>query len=48
MVSAPLLLWLAWSLAKPARKLANAADEVAQGSLRQRIRSWKPGRTGVL
>ena len=31
LVSAPLLLWLAWSLAKPARKLKNAADEVAQG-----------------
>ena len=31
----PLLLWLAWSLAKPARKLKNAADEVAQGNLRQ-------------
>lgn len=30
LVSAPLLLWLAWSLAKPARKLKNAADEVAQ------------------
>jgi len=35
LVSAPLLLWLAWSLAKPARKLKNAADEVAQGNLRQ-------------
>ncbi len=31
LVSAPLLLWLAWSLAKPARKLKNAADEVARG-----------------
>ena len=31
LVSSPLLLWLAWSLAKPARKLKNAADEVAQG-----------------
>ena len=29
LVSAPLLLWLAWSPAKPARKLKNAADEVA-------------------
>ena len=28
-------MWLAWSLAKPARKLKNAADEVAQGNLRQ-------------
>lgn len=35
LVSAPLLLWLAWSLAKPARKLKNAADDVAQGNLRQ-------------
>jgi two-component system sensor histidine kinase CpxA len=34
LVSSPLLLWLAWSLAKPARKLKNAADEVAQGNLR--------------
>ncbi|EHD23612.1 MULTISPECIES: envelope stress sensor histidine kinase CpxA [Brenneria] len=35
LISAPLLLWLAWSLAKPARKLKYAADEVARGSLRQ-------------
>ncbi|MEQ1962915.1 envelope stress sensor histidine kinase CpxA [Xenorhabdus khoisanae] len=35
LISAPLLLWLAWSLAKPARKLKNAADEVARGNLRQ-------------
>ncbi|MEX0447369.1 envelope stress sensor histidine kinase CpxA [Xenorhabdus sp. SGI246] len=35
LISAPLLLWLAWSLAKPARKLKNAADEVAKGNLRQ-------------
>ncbi|MCG8709540.1 envelope stress sensor histidine kinase CpxA [Brenneria sp. 4F2] len=35
LISSPLLLWLAWSLAKPARKLKNAADEVARGSLRQ-------------
>ena len=35
LVSSPLLLWLAWSTAKPARKLKNAADEVAQGNLRQ-------------
>lgn len=34
LVSSPLLLWLAWA-AKPARKLKNAADEVAQGNLRQ-------------
>ncbi|MGL9720891.1 envelope stress sensor histidine kinase CpxA [Symbiopectobacterium sp.] len=35
LISTPLLLWLAWSLAKPARKLKIAADEVAQGNLRQ-------------
>ncbi len=35
LISAPLLLWLAWSLAKPARKLKNAADDVAKGNLRQ-------------
>ncbi|WP_075183282.1 envelope stress sensor histidine kinase CpxA [Pantoea sp. 1.19] len=35
LISSPLLLWLAWSLAKPARKLKHAADEVAQGNLRQ-------------
>lgn len=35
LISAPLLLWLAWSLAKPARKLKHAADEVAIGNLRQ-------------
>ncbi|MBE5221075.1 envelope stress sensor histidine kinase CpxA [Pectobacterium sp. A113-S21-F16] len=35
LISSPLLLWLAWSLAKPARKLKHAADEVAKGNLRQ-------------
>ncbi|MGL9760113.1 MAG: envelope stress sensor histidine kinase CpxA [Symbiopectobacterium sp.] len=35
LISTPLLLWLAWSLAKPVRKLKIAADEVAQGNLRQ-------------
>lgn len=35
LISSPLLLWLAWSLAKPARKLKNAADEVARGNLKQ-------------
>ena len=35
LISAPLLLWLAWSLAKPARKLKNAADDVARGNLKQ-------------
>lgn len=34
LISSPLLLWLAWSLAKPARKLKYAADEVAKGNLR--------------
>lgn len=36
LISSPLLLWLAWSLAKPARKLKIAADDVARGNLRQR------------
>lgn len=35
LISTPLLLWLAWSLAKPARKLKNAADDVARGNLKQ-------------
>ncbi|PHM58605.1 envelope stress sensor histidine kinase CpxA [Xenorhabdus sp. KK7.4] len=35
LISAPLLLWLAWSLARPARKLKNAADQVAKGNLKQ-------------
>ncbi|AJC68123.1 MULTISPECIES: envelope stress sensor histidine kinase CpxA [Dickeya] len=35
LTSSPLLLWLAWSLAKPARKLKNAADDVARGNLKQ-------------
>ncbi|WP_406833568.1 envelope stress sensor histidine kinase CpxA [Morganella morganii] len=35
LISTPLLLWLAWSMAKPARKLKNAADDVAKGNLRQ-------------
>lgn len=34
LISAPLLLWLSWSLAKPARKLKMAADDVAKGNLR--------------
>lgn len=33
LISSPFLLWLAWSLAKPARKLKMAADSVAQGNL---------------
>jgi len=35
LISSPLLLWLSWSLAKPARKLKNAADDVARGNLKQ-------------
>lgn len=35
LISAPLLLWLAWSLARPVRKLKAAADDVASGNLRQ-------------
>lgn len=35
LISTPLLLWLAWSLARPARKLKAAADDVAIGNLRQ-------------
>ncbi len=35
MISSPLLLWLAWSLAKPARKLKLAADDVTRGSLKE-------------
>lgn len=35
LISTPLLLWLAWSLAKPARRLKIAADEVACGNLCQ-------------
>lgn len=34
LISTPLLVWLSWSLAKPARKLKNAADDVAKGNLR--------------
>lgn len=36
LISAPLLLGLAWSLAKPARKLKAAADDVTAGQLRAR------------
>lgn len=35
LISSPLLLWLAWSLASPARKLKMAADDVASGNLKQ-------------
>lgn len=34
-ISAPLLLWLSWSLAKPARQLKYAADEVARGNFQE-------------
>ncbi len=33
LASSPLLLWLSWSLAKPARRLKKAADQVAKGNL---------------
>lgn len=33
LISTPLLLWLSWSIARPARKLKYAADQVAQGNL---------------
>ena len=32
LISTPLLVWLSWSLAKPARKLKNAADDVAKAA----------------
>lgn len=35
LISTPLLLWLAWSLAKPARRLKVAADSVGQGNLKE-------------
>lgn len=33
LISSPLLLWLSWSLAKPARRLKAAAEQVAKGNL---------------
>lgn len=33
--STPLLLWLSWSLAKPARRLKQAADQVARGNIQE-------------
>ncbi len=42
LVSAPLLLWLAWSLAKPARKLK--MPPMSRQATCASIRSWKPGR----
>lgn len=47
LVSTPLLLWLARSLAKPARKLKNAADEVA-GETYASTRNWKRGHRNSL
>lgn len=35
LASTPLLLWLSWSLAKPARRLKKAADQVARGNLQE-------------
>lgn len=35
LVSSPLLLWLSWSLAAPARRLKRAADQVAKGNLQE-------------
>ncbi len=43
LVSSPLLLWLAWSLARPARRLKYAADEVAAGNLRPHPELEKDG-----
>ena len=40
LVSTPLLLWLAWALSQPARRLEKAAQRVAQGFLKL-IQSWK-------
>lgn len=35
LASTPFLLWLSWSLAKPARRLKKAADQVARGNLQE-------------
>ncbi|MDF7667239.1 envelope stress sensor histidine kinase CpxA [Orbaceae bacterium ESL0727] len=35
LASSPLLLWLSWSLASPARRLKKAADQVAKGNLQE-------------
>ncbi len=47
LVSTPLPSWLAWSLAKPARKLKNAADEVAQ-VVGAHTLNWKRGHRNSL
>jgi hypothetical protein len=43
LVSAPLLLWLAWSLAKPARKLKMPPMKSPRATCVS-IRNWKPVR----
>ncbi|WP_141670895.1 envelope stress sensor histidine kinase CpxA [Gilliamella sp. wkB178] len=35
LASSPFLLWLSWSIAKPARRLKKAADRVAKGNLQE-------------
>lgn len=35
LASTPFLLWLSWSLAKPARRLKKAADQVARGNIQE-------------
>lgn len=35
LVSSPFLLWLSWSIAKPAWRLKQAADQVAKGNLQE-------------
>nr|WP_194240601.1 envelope stress sensor histidine kinase CpxA [Gilliamella sp. ESL0250] len=35
LASSPFLLWLSWSIAKPARGLKKAADQVAKGNLQE-------------
>ncbi|OCG68604.1 two-component system sensor histidine kinase CpxA [Gilliamella sp. Nev5-1] len=35
LASSPFLLWLSWSIAKPARRLKQAADQVAKGNLQE-------------
>ncbi|WP_085246842.1 envelope stress sensor histidine kinase CpxA [Gilliamella mensalis] len=35
LASSPFLLWLSWSIAKPARGLKQAADQVAKGNLQE-------------
>jgi two-component system, OmpR family, sensor histidine kinase CpxA len=35
LASSPVLLWLSWSIAKPAQRLKKAADQVAKGNLQE-------------